>query len=160
MAKLCREGGVELINFLLSAAVPQSDETRPSQNVREWTYKDIARLPQLERQEWESTCREELEVTACAERVCDSLIRERECVCLLRSHIVDDCQPMLIHGYLQGIYTVLPWLCYPVPINIIQSSPFLSLFLVPKGFLCPQFLQHLLSAFCRSYLILIYLDLS
>ena len=61
MAKLCREGGVELINFLLSAAVPQSDETRPSQNVREWTYKDIARLPKLERQEWETACREELE---------------------------------------------------------------------------------------------------
>ena len=61
MAKLCREGGVELINFLLSAAVPQSDETRPSQNVREWTYKDIARLHKLERQQWETACREELE---------------------------------------------------------------------------------------------------
>ncbi|EIM82375.1 uncharacterized protein STEHIDRAFT_64864 [Stereum hirsutum FP-91666 SS1] len=51
LARLCREGGAELIHFLMAKAVPLEGEFRPAENVREWTYKDIARLPKAERDE-------------------------------------------------------------------------------------------------------------
>jgi len=59
MAKLCREGGADLIHFLLNAAVPPSEKDLPK--VREWTFRDIARLPKAEQHEWRIACREELE---------------------------------------------------------------------------------------------------
>ena len=62
LAQLCREGGVGLINYLLMKAVPPVDENLPdTSNVREWTYRDIARLPPAEQKEWKAACREELE---------------------------------------------------------------------------------------------------
>ncbi len=45
VAKLCWEGGVGLMKDLLIKAIPPIKEDRPSKNVREWTYKDINRLP-------------------------------------------------------------------------------------------------------------------
>ena len=60
MAELCREGGVELINFLLSHAVPVENRN-PVCNIREWTFRDIASLPKAEQKEWKNACREELE---------------------------------------------------------------------------------------------------
>lgn len=60
MAKLCREGGVDLINYLLAHAVPPVDGL-PIQNVRDWTYRDISRLPLAEQKEWKAACNEELE---------------------------------------------------------------------------------------------------
>ena len=60
VAKLCQEGGVALINYLLLKAIPPIEP--PSQsNIREWTYHDIARLPKAEQTEWQKACEEELE---------------------------------------------------------------------------------------------------
>ncbi|KAF8824317.1 hypothetical protein HHX47_DHR8000004 [Lentinula edodes] len=61
LIKLCREGGAELIYFLMAKAVPFEGELKSSENVREWTYKDITRLPKAEREEWLKACQEELE---------------------------------------------------------------------------------------------------
>ncbi|KAL7284847.1 hypothetical protein ACG7TL_002160 [Trametes sanguinea] len=61
MAQLCREGGVALINFLLMKAVPPVDDLPDKSNVREWTYRDITRLPEAEQREWKAACQEELE---------------------------------------------------------------------------------------------------
>ena len=44
LAQLCREGGVNLFNFLLEKAV---DPTDPKP-IREWTYRDIQRLPPVQ----------------------------------------------------------------------------------------------------------------
>ncbi|KZP09577.1 hypothetical protein FIBSPDRAFT_697184, partial [Athelia psychrophila] len=61
MASLCREGGVELMNFLISKAVPDNSELLPQKsNVREWTYRDIIQLPLVEQKGWKNACREEL----------------------------------------------------------------------------------------------------
>lgn len=61
LAKLCREGGVGLINYLMAQAVehdlPQPDVRR----VREWTWRDLKRLPQEELEKWKAAMREELE---------------------------------------------------------------------------------------------------
>ncbi|KAL7284517.1 hypothetical protein ACG7TL_001808 [Trametes sanguinea] len=61
LAQLCREGGVALINFLLMKAVPPIDDLPNTSNVREWTYRDITRLPEAEQREWKAACQEELE---------------------------------------------------------------------------------------------------
>ena len=58
MARLCREGGVQFFNYLLAQAVePHGSKS----NVRDWTYRDIARLPRAEQEEWRAACREELD---------------------------------------------------------------------------------------------------
>ncbi|KZP19087.1 hypothetical protein FIBSPDRAFT_744467, partial [Athelia psychrophila] len=50
MASLCREGGVELMNFLISKAVPDNSELLPQKsNVREWTYRNIIQHPLVEK---------------------------------------------------------------------------------------------------------------
>ncbi|KZP30221.1 hypothetical protein FIBSPDRAFT_726364, partial [Athelia psychrophila] len=61
MASLCREGGVELMNFLISKAVPDNSELLPQKsNVREWTYHNIIQLLLVEQKGWKNACREEL----------------------------------------------------------------------------------------------------
>ena len=61
LAELCREGGVGLINYLMAKAVehdiPQPDVRR----VREWTWRDLKRLPPKELEKWKAAMREELE---------------------------------------------------------------------------------------------------
>jgi hypothetical protein len=58
LARLCREGGVELQNLLILKAVsPTANEKTP----KEWKYWDIATLPQAELEEWRTACNEELE---------------------------------------------------------------------------------------------------
>jgi hypothetical protein len=42
---LVREGGVEFLNQLLAKAVPPNSETPDTANVREWTFRDIIKLP-------------------------------------------------------------------------------------------------------------------
>ena len=60
VAKLCQEGGVALINYLLSKAIPPFEPPKES-NIREWTFCDIACLPKTEQKEWQKACEEELE---------------------------------------------------------------------------------------------------
>ncbi|THU80273.1 hypothetical protein K435DRAFT_607398, partial [Dendrothele bispora CBS 962.96] len=61
VAQLCREGGVKFINYLLSQAVTEESVNNAYKNIREWHYRDIARLPKAEQEEWKTACREELE---------------------------------------------------------------------------------------------------
>jgi hypothetical protein len=60
-ARLCREGGVSFPfqHLLLSKAVSELQETRSS--LKEWTYRDIMRLPSDRLPEWEQACQRELE---------------------------------------------------------------------------------------------------
>ena len=63
LAQLCQEGGVSLINFLLTQAMPSHEQSTLSstQSVRDWHFQDILRLPTREREEWKKACLEELE---------------------------------------------------------------------------------------------------
>ena len=61
VAQLVQEGGVELVRYLLAKAVPPTESTAESTPIREWTYKDIMRMPEAQQREWKAACREELE---------------------------------------------------------------------------------------------------
>ena len=61
IAKLAREGGVAFMNYLCAKAVPDHDDLPNPENVRDWTYKDIQKMPQHLQKEWQNACLEELE---------------------------------------------------------------------------------------------------
>ena len=62
LSRLAQEGGVKFLDHLLAKAVPSADlEPLDTSNVREWTYKDILRMPEAQQKEWKAACREELE---------------------------------------------------------------------------------------------------
>ena len=61
LAKLCKEGGVPAINFLLSKAVSPTTGDSITKSPKEWTYRDIARLPEAEREAWRTACNDELD---------------------------------------------------------------------------------------------------
>ena len=56
--KMCKEGGANLVCFLMGKAL----RTRKPQyeSVCNWSYKDIACLPQAEQKLWRLACQEEL----------------------------------------------------------------------------------------------------
>ena len=58
--KMCKEGGVNLVCFLMGKALTIQDPQ--VENVRNWSYKDIACLPQGEQKLWRLACQEELDV--------------------------------------------------------------------------------------------------
>ena len=47
-------GGAPSLQFLLAKAILPS--TSAATDPKTWAYKDIARLPQLEQQEWQDAC--------------------------------------------------------------------------------------------------------
>ncbi|KIY53477.1 hypothetical protein FISHEDRAFT_29886, partial [Fistulina hepatica ATCC 64428] len=59
--KLCQEGGVELVNYLLNKAVPPDENLPSPSNIREWTFHDIMCFPKQQQEEWKTACRKELE---------------------------------------------------------------------------------------------------
>jgi hypothetical protein len=61
LLRLAREGGVEFLNQLLAKAVPPDSETPDTANVREWTFRDIIKMPKAAQQEWKQACSEELD---------------------------------------------------------------------------------------------------
>jgi hypothetical protein len=61
LVKLAQEGGVRFMNFLLAKAVPPHDELPNPSKIREWTLRDVARMPEAQQKEWKDACREELE---------------------------------------------------------------------------------------------------
>ena len=61
LVQLCDEGGVVAINFLLSKAVSPTTMDVPTKSPKEWTYRDIARLPEAEQKEWRTACHNELD---------------------------------------------------------------------------------------------------
>ena len=62
LLRLQREGGVKYLEHLLAKAVPPSDlESPDSANIREWTFRDILKMPSASQKEWKQACREELD---------------------------------------------------------------------------------------------------
>ena len=62
--QMVQEGGADLINFLLSAAVssaPAKGKIPNVSKVREWQYRDLMHLPMATQEEWKTACKEELE---------------------------------------------------------------------------------------------------
>ena len=59
--RLTREGGVQFLNHLLTNAIPPDSDSPNTANIREWTFKDILRMPQDSQKDWKVACREELE---------------------------------------------------------------------------------------------------
>jgi len=58
--KMCEEGGANLVRFMMGKALTTREPQYES--VRNWSYKDIARLPQAEQKLWRLACQEELDV--------------------------------------------------------------------------------------------------
>jgi len=58
--KMCKEGGANLVRFLMGKALTTREPQY--QSVHNWSYKDIARLPQAEQKLWRLACQEELDV--------------------------------------------------------------------------------------------------
>src|SRR6201996_3091849 len=62
LLRLQREGGVKYLDLLLAKAVPAIDSESPdTANIREWTFRDIRKMPSASQKEWKQACREELE---------------------------------------------------------------------------------------------------
>ena len=62
LARLAQEGGVKFLDLLLAKAISPDDPGSPdTSNIREWTYRDILRMPRDQQEEWRNACREELE---------------------------------------------------------------------------------------------------
>jgi hypothetical protein len=62
LAQLAQEGGVKFLDLLLAKAVPLFDLGSPdTSNIREWTFRDIQKMPNDQKQEWRKACCEELE---------------------------------------------------------------------------------------------------
>ena len=62
LAQLCQEGGVPLVELLLSKALSTTDNGLPDgSSLREWTFRDILKLPKKELEEWMAACCDELE---------------------------------------------------------------------------------------------------
>jgi hypothetical protein len=59
MALLCREGGVKFLQLLLSKADKLDGPIKS--NIRDWTFRDLARLSKSEQSEWKHACQEQLE---------------------------------------------------------------------------------------------------
>jgi transposase InsO family protein len=60
LAELCRAGGGPLLNYLLLKAVAPVESAPNRSKIREWNFRDIARLPKAEQEEWISACQDEL----------------------------------------------------------------------------------------------------
>jgi hypothetical protein len=62
LLRLQREGGVKYLDLLLAKAVPATDPGSPdTAKIREWTFRDILKMPSASQKEWKQACREELE---------------------------------------------------------------------------------------------------
>ena len=61
LLRLAQEEGVRFMNYLLAKAVPPHNLLPDTSNVREWTFRDILRMPTAQQKEWKDACREELE---------------------------------------------------------------------------------------------------
>jgi hypothetical protein len=62
-AKLCREGGLDFVNFMLAQAVgpgPRGSKL-PTKSPRDWTFRDLSRLPLSDQEEWRRACLEEID---------------------------------------------------------------------------------------------------
>src|SRR6266702_2320040 len=61
LTHLAQEGGVKFLDLLLAKAVPLVDlESPDTSNIREWTFRDILKMPSDTQEEWRIACKEEL----------------------------------------------------------------------------------------------------
>jgi hypothetical protein len=61
LTRLAQEGGVKFQDYLLAKAVPPYDlGSLDTSNIREWTFRDILRMPKELQEEWKQVCCEEL----------------------------------------------------------------------------------------------------
>jgi hypothetical protein len=58
---LMKEGGVHYLNYLLAKADTPNSELPNISKVREWSYKDLLRLPTSQQKEWMDACHQELD---------------------------------------------------------------------------------------------------
>src|ERR1700744_4988250 len=59
---LAQEGGVKFLDYLLAQAVAPYDLGSPdTSNIREWTFRDILKMPSDQQEAWHAACHEELE---------------------------------------------------------------------------------------------------
>src|SRR6266850_4635520 len=58
---LVQEGGVRYLNYLLAKADTPSSDVPEISKIREWSYKDLLRLPKSQQIEWMDTCHQELD---------------------------------------------------------------------------------------------------
>src|SRR5580693_8563954 len=58
---LVKEGGVHYLNYLLAKADTPNLELPDVSKVREWSYKDLLRLPKSQQKEWMDACHQELD---------------------------------------------------------------------------------------------------
>jgi hypothetical protein len=56
-----KEGRVRYLNYLLAKADAPNSELPDISNVREWSYKDLLRLPMSQQKEWMDACYQELD---------------------------------------------------------------------------------------------------
>src|SRR3984885_5518671 len=62
LTRLAQEGGVKYLDLLLAKAVSPHDlESPDTSNIREWTFRDILKMPSEKQEEWRKACREELD---------------------------------------------------------------------------------------------------
>jgi len=59
--RICRDGGVPLLSFLLAKAISPIADVTTTSDPKTWVYRDIARLPKAEQTEWQDACLRELE---------------------------------------------------------------------------------------------------
>ena len=52
LSTLAEQGGVEFLNYLLAKAVPPSSESPDISKIREWSYRDILRMPKVQQKQW------------------------------------------------------------------------------------------------------------
>jgi len=53
LTHLAQEGGVKFLDLLLAKAVPLADlESPDTSNIREWTFRDILKMPSETQEEW------------------------------------------------------------------------------------------------------------
>ena len=57
---MCEEEGANLVHFLMSKALTTYDPQY--ENVHNWSYRDIACLPQAKQKLWQLACQEELDM--------------------------------------------------------------------------------------------------
>jgi Reverse transcriptase (RNA-dependent DNA polymerase) len=58
---LMKKGGIRYLNYLLAKADTPNSELPNISKVREWSYKDLLRLPTSQQKEWMDTCYQELD---------------------------------------------------------------------------------------------------
>jgi hypothetical protein len=89
IALLCREEGVKFLQLLLSKADELDGPIKS--NIRDWTFRDLARLSKSEQAEWKHACQEQLE--ALRQRNIFELVDKPKGKCVVKNRWVFDVKP-------------------------------------------------------------------